>query len=107
MEDVAKYFMPAALITLLVIRGGVPLWRYFKDSKNESKCPNCDKFWAAEYLDEKLVGIFQKAHAQPRHVRGLVIWDNDVKMICYEKFEIHYKCKFCGHMWTFLKARKQ
>jgi hypothetical protein len=100
--------MPAALLTLLFISGGIPIWKYFKDSKNESKCPNCDRFWAAENLGEELIGVFRKS--RPRILQGptyIRVSNSDYKMVLYEKFKIQYRCKYCHHEWMFLKARKQ
>jgi Zn-finger nucleic acid-binding protein len=95
----------AVFIISLLGSGCLSLWRLFKDSENEAKCPNCRGLWAAEKLGEKIMGIFRKD--QLRLIRGKGFpRASDYKMVEYEKYEIHYRCKYCSHEWTFLKSRK-
>jgi len=107
MEDVTIYFFPITLLTLLLISGGISVWKYFEKSKSESKCPNCNSFWATEIISKKLVGVFKKADEWPRHIKALINKEDAVKMIQYEKYEIQVKCKYCGHLWIFFKSIKQ
>ena len=93
--------LAAIIIIVFLIIGGITVWRVFKDRENEAKCPNCGKPWAAEKSREELIGIFRKGeeHGDPDNPEHRMVW--------YEKFRMHYKCKYCGHEWTFLAARKQ
>jgi hypothetical protein len=80
------------------------LWGRYEDSANEAKCPNCNKLWAAVNTREELIGVFRKNHLPPIRLRG---HENSPKMAWFEKYKIHYKCKYCGHEWTVLKSKKQ
>lgn len=106
MTDFIEYLQSSIFTILFLIGLCVTLWRLFTDFENEVKCPGCGKSWAAEKSGEELIGMFRKA--QPKGRPSLFPFgDSDVKMVRYEKYRIHYKCKFCGHEWEFLKSRKQ
>jgi predicted RNA-binding Zn-ribbon protein involved in translation (DUF1610 family) len=95
------YLLPAIFIIVFLIGGCLALWRLFKERENAARCPNCGKLWAAEKLGDELIGIFRK---------GEELGDPDnpeFRMVLYEKFRIHYKCKYCGYEWTILRSRKQ
>lgn len=80
------------------------LWARFKESEKEAKCPKCGELWAAENLDEELIGIFRKSHLRFFRGRG-PLQDSDIKMVRYGKYKLHHKCKYCGHQWTSFKSR--
>ena len=108
MEIISKYFGSIIFISSLFITSGIFLWKYYKVSENEAKCPKCSKLWAAEKLSEKLVGVFQKGHrTSSLSIQALSSFRSDVKMVRYEKYEIEYRCKYCGHEWKFLKSKRQ
>jgi hypothetical protein len=105
---IIENFMSSALIIALMIGGRLALWRLSKDAEHEVKCPGCGKSWAAENSGEELIGMFRKSQPRIFQRRGLLPFgDSDVKMVWYEKYRIHYKCKLCGYEWELLKSRKQ
>ena len=100
--------MSMVFISILLISSGLLLWKYYKASEAEATCPKCSKLWAAEKLSEKLLGLFQKGHRNNSFsIQALSAFRSDVKMVSYEKYEIEYRCKYCGHKWKFLKSKKQ
>jgi hypothetical protein len=89
-----------ALVVILIL-GSVGLIRYIIDTRNKMRCPNCRNLWAAQKLRDELLGIFKKGEesGDPENP--------EFRMVTYEKYRIYYKCKYCGHEWTFLTSRKQ
>lgn len=88
-----------ALIGILIL-GCLALIKYIVDTRNKTRCPNCSKLWAAQKLRDELLGIFRKGEESGGP-------DNpELRMVWYEKYRIYYKCKYCGHEWTFLTSRK-
>lgn len=84
----------------LIMNRILTVWRLFTASESEFKCPKCSKFWAAEILREKLLGIFKKyVQVDRRGKRVHGVW--------YEKYRIQCRCKYCGHEWIFTKSIKQ
>jgi hypothetical protein len=93
-------------MVLVLVAGCAYLWKLYKDSENDSKCPNCGELWAAQKVNEKILGIFQKA-SPFSFLYKLFVFDRREKMIVYEKYEIQRRCKFCGHEWISVKSIKQ
>ncbi len=99
----------AILILSLFMIGGIFLWKLWKEGENETKCPNCQKPWAGQYLREELLGVFRKSERRLMLFEGKdrLPRESDYQMVWYEKFKIHYQCKYCGHEWSLLKSRRQ
>ncbi len=72
----------------------------FLTRDNEPRCPQCGKAFAGQKSREKLMGIFQKGMPVGRY-------GADVKMVWYEKYEIYFKCRYCGHEWVLFRLEKQ
>jgi hypothetical protein len=87
------------LLSALPFHGALTLWKYLKSNENEAKCPRCGNLWAAEKLNEKLIGIFERAKYD-QNSRTFAVYN-------YQKYKTHYKCKYCNNEWLLLKSRKQ
>jgi hypothetical protein len=89
--------------------GWLILWIRFKENEKETKCPQCKQLWAAENLDDELLGIFRKNDLRPSSIlirgRGS-LGENETKMVWYGKYKIYYRCKYCGYEWTSFKSRR-
>jgi hypothetical protein len=83
---------------LLGIIGAITFWISSKSSEKESQCPKCGRVWAAEELNEKLMGIFQKGYGGGNR-------SSEVSFIRRAKYKIHYKCKYCSFEWLFIKIK--
>ncbi len=67
-------------------------------------CPSCGKLEGGERTGDELIGIFQKKE----NVRTMYGWDgNSSRLAWYEKYKVHYKCKYCNHQWTSYKIMRQ
>lgn len=77
------------------------VWNNYKKSEAEAKCPNCNRLWAAVYLHQQLMGMFQKMYEPPIRLRGRIY------IARFEKYKINCKCKYCGYEWIFFKSVKQ
>lgn len=77
------------------------LYRRIINASNKLRCPDCGRTRAAQKVRDELMGIFRKGeeHGDPDNPEFRMAW--------YEKFRIHYRCKYCGHEWTFLESRRQ
>lgn len=92
------------LVLIFVSMGGIFfLWRSHKFSEFEAQCPKCGKAWAAEKLSEKLVGVSRKKDFITLYLNNK---PQDTFTI-YERFKIHYRCKYCFYEWQFIKTKGQ
>jgi DNA-directed RNA polymerase subunit RPC12/RpoP len=88
-------------LIVYIVKACVALWNLFQDRKNEARCPSCGSLWAAEGVGEQLMGIFSKDESSFFDLDG-----NSRIRVRYEKYKIHYRCKYCSHKWEFFKSRK-
>jgi hypothetical protein len=89
----------ALVIFSLVSIGGMLYLRSSKPSEVEEQCPKCGRLWAAVKLDEKRTDVFTKKY----FVKFLHI---DISA-AYERYKIHYRCRYCSYEWQFIKTRRQ
>jgi hypothetical protein len=110
---IIKVFLLAFFIILLLASSYLVLLGSSKNSKNEyinniPICPSCGKFLDVEKSKEELIGVFRKNKPRPFLLNGKGFpLANDDKMARYEKYRIHYECRYCGHEVTLLESRKQ
>lgn len=91
------------LVPPLAVLGMISLiifWQSSQADERENQCPQCLKGWAAEKLDEKFMGRFQKS------MEGDFGRNRSGRFVRCEKYQLHYKCKYCAYEWLFIKIRK-
>ncbi len=100
------------LIFVMIVLALNPIFHLFSwlVSSNESltdraKCPGCGHPRGGENSGDELIGIFQKS--EERYYPGLKSGDHAEKTAWYEKYKVHYKCKYCDHEWTSYKTIRQ
>ncbi len=91
-------------LSLLLIIGGFYLFDQFNKNIDSIVCPKCNNWHTPEKISENQLGIFRKGH--PTYSFRLDPRLSEVKMVWYEKSEIQYRCKNCGHEWLFTKVRR-
>lgn len=109
------YALFIILFGLLSSSGVLAIWKSSKASENEAQCPKCNALWAAEKLDEKLTGVYSKTIFKSGPLRtyirifGFIYYPSKFGVDItnsYQRYKIHYKCKYCGFEWLFLVSRK-
>lgn len=100
---IVNYAFFILVLSSISVGGIFFLWRSRKFSEIEARCPKCSKDWAAEKLSEKLAGVFQK--------KGFLTFFINNKpedtFTTYERYKIHYRCKYCSYEWQFIKTKRQ
>lgn len=100
----AMIFAVSLLFVITMSMAGIFFfWKSSKSDEIEAQCPKCRKLWAAEKLGEKLTGVFQK--------RGFMVFYVNNKpqdtFTAYERYNIHYRCRYCFYEWQFIKTKRQ
>jgi hypothetical protein len=83
----------------------VSIWPKIEKYIGARKCHNCGRLWAAQTLNEQLLGVFRKSHPLSDMYRTSM-FDSKTKMAMYEKYKVNVRCKYCGHEWSYETARK-
>jgi hypothetical protein len=88
----------------LLVSGLISLWNMYKEWRDQVRCPQCGKYWAAEELGEERMGIFRKH--EPSLFDTGIPGTRSTSMVPYEKYKVHCKCAYCSHRWEFSRSRK-
>ncbi len=99
------FFLFSASIIFFLVIVCLAVWKFLKEEViKEVNCPKCWETSAGEKSSDELIGIFRKSE-EPGFIqlRG----GRDYKMVWYEKYKTHYKCKYCGHEWVLYRVEKQ
>jgi hypothetical protein len=90
----------ATVIGLFFTSDMIIRWKSSKSSEKENQCPRCGKPWAAENLSQK-ISVFRKS------LEPLNKTENPQgNFFMYEKYNTHYKCKYCSYEWLYAKTKK-
>lgn len=100
--EIASYAFFILLLSSVSVGGMFFLWRSQKFSEIEAQCPRCGKGWAAQKLSERLAGVFQKKDFITFYINNK---PEDV-FTTYERYNIHYRCKYCLYEWQFIKTKR-
>jgi hypothetical protein len=100
MDDLAEFVLSlfVGLVWLSVVLGTI--WARLEPTR----CPQCRCLRARGDVREELVGISKKWW-RPK-VRTNFIPGTQDEIAWHENYRLHHRCKFCGHEWTSLDARK-
>lgn len=90
----------ATVIGLFFTSDMIIRWKSSKSSEKENQCPRCGKPWAAENLSQK-ISVFRKS-LEPLNKTG----NPQGNFFMYEKYNTHYKCKYCSYEWLYAKTKK-
>jgi len=101
-SGVGVIFAVAPLLSFIPVTLGMFFLTSFVPTRKEKQCPKCSKAQAAEKMGEKLMGIFQRVEGQTSSRNS-----KDNPSFTYEKYKIHYKCKYCSYEWYYIKAERQ
>lgn len=87
-----------SILGLIVSFFLIQLLNFIEVEKKEKQCPQCRQTWAAEKRGEKIAGIFQK--------RARLRNNSEDRYITYQKYRIHYRCRYCAYEWLYINTKR-
>ena len=95
------YIFIGISLSLIPITLSLLFWKSFKSKEKEKQCPKCGEPQAAEKMGEKLMGVFRKSLESLNKTES-----PQGNFFTYEKYNIHYKCKYCSYEWLIIKTKR-